>query len=231
MELENQKQQPMTRTDAPMERSKLENYGSLRGATAYRSDYENKLHRRVSDRRERRLLERYLAEIGRCDSILDLPCGFGRLAGLLDRHCDRLLEADWSRSMVGINRGEHGTERRYYLRCSGLEIPLPDRSIDVLVSIRLSHHLREPGHREKHLRELFRVAGGHVIVTWFSHTSLKNLLRRARAPFNKKPPKNTLRNERVAEIARECGFEQRQAQPLFRFGSGHVLGWFARRER
>lgn len=211
-----------------MERSKMENYASVRGATSYRADYRNKLHRRISDRRERRLLERYLTAIGRCGTILDLPCGYGRLSCLLAGQCDRLLEADWSQSMLQLDRADHGEERRRYLRCSGLEIPMADRSVDLAVSIRLSHHLREPAHRELHLRELFRVAEGHVIVTWFSHASLKNLLRMSRAPFNGKPPKNTLRSSRVFEIARESGFARREAKPLFRLGSGHVLARFER---
>ena len=213
---------------APMQPSKLQNYNSRRGAEAYKSDYRHKLHHKLSDKRERALLHRYFAELGPVDTILDLPCGHGRLADFLKSRCERLFEADWSFTMVSLNRADHGDDARRYFRASALEIPLPDRSVDVVVSFRLSHHLETQELRERHLRELFRVARKAVIVTWFSATSLKNVLRQVRVVLAGKKPKNVLRNDRVRAIAGECGFAQRRAKPLFRIGSGHVVGLFTR---
>ena len=85
----------MTQLHAPMQQSKLQNYNSSRGANAYKSDYDKKLHRKLSDRRERALLTRYFAdlqtEVGALDSILDLPCGHGRLSDFLRQRCKRLV--------------------------------------------------------------------------------------------------------------------------------------------
>jgi ubiquinone/menaquinone biosynthesis C-methylase UbiE len=219
----------MTNLHAPMQPSKLQNYNSPRGAEAYKADYKNKLHRKWSDKRERALLTRYFARIGQVDRILDLPSGHGRLSGLLHSHCKTLIEADWSFTMVSLNKRDHGTEARHYCRASALEIPLPDGAVDVAVSFRLSHHLETQELRERHLRELFRVARKHVIVTWFSATSLKNMLRQLRVKIAGKKPKNVLRNDRVRAIAQEAGFAQMLAKPLFLIGSGHVLGLFTRR--
>lgn len=212
-----------------MRASKLENYNSERGAGAYKADYRNKLHRRISDRRERALLQRYFGRIGHVESILDIPCGHGRLSDLLRGHCDRLVGADWSQTMVALNRRDHDTAGRIYCRASALQIPLSDASVDVAVSIRLSHHLETTAHREQHLRELFRVARKAVIVTWFSATSLKNVLREVRVRLAGKSRKNVMRNGHVTAIARDCGFEKQYSKPLFRIGSGHVLGSFERR--
>lgn len=218
----------MTNVHAPMQASKLDNYNSQRGATAYKSDYGNKLHRKLSDKRERALLTRYFVELGRVDTILDMPCGHGRLSGLLHGHCRKLIEADWSFTMVDLNRKDHGEQDRAYFRASALEIPLQDRAVDVVVSFRLSHHLETQDLREQHLRELFRVAGKAVIVTWFSATSLKNMLRQVRVRLTGKKPKNVLRNDRVREIAAAAGFRHMRSKPLFLIGSGHVLGMFVR---
>ena len=218
----------MTNLHAPMQQSKLQNYNSTRGAESYKADYHNKLHRKWSDKRERALLSQFFARIGKVDTILDLPSGHGRLSDLLRCHCQRLIEGDWSFTMVSLNQRDHGNDRRHYVRASALEIPLPDRSVDVVVSFRLSHHLETPELRERHLRELFRVAKKHVIVTWFSATSLKNLLRQVRVKLAGKKPKNVLRNDRVRAIAAEAGYTQQLAKPLFLVGSGHVLGLFAR---
>lgn len=219
----------MSNVHAPMQPSKLQNYNSARGAEAYKADYQHKLHRKWSDRRERALLASYFARVGQVDSILDLPCGHGRLADLLKSHCQKLVEADWSFTMVSLNQRDHGHDRRRYVRASALEIPFPDRTFDVVVSFRLSHHLETQELRERHLRELFRSAKKHVIVTWFSATSLKNMLRELRVRIAGKKPKNVLRNERVRAIAEECGFVQERAKPLFVIGSGHVLGLFTRK--
>lgn len=218
----------MTNLHAPMQPSKLHNYNSQRGAQAYKADYQNKLHRKWSDKRERALLAQYFAQIGRVDTILDLPCGHGRLSDFLRGHCGTLIEADWSFTMVALNRGDHGDDHRRYFRASALEIPLPDRAVDVVVSFRLSHHLETQELRERHLHELFRVAKRHVIVTWFSATSLKNMLRELRVKIAGKKPKNVLRNDRVRAIAAGAGFTQVLAKPLFLIGSGHVLGLFRR---
>lgn len=218
----------MTDLHSPMQQSKLHNYNSQRGASSYKADYQNKLHRKLSDKRERALLTRYFDAIGPVDSILDLPCGHGRLSGFLKGRCRRLIEADWSFTMVALNQQDNGTDGRRYFRASALEIPLPDRSVDVVVSFRLSHHLETQELRERHLRELFRVARKAVVVTWFSATSLKNLLREVRVRLGRKKPKNVLRNDRVRAIARENGFRQDNAKGLFFIGSGHVLGHFTR---
>jgi ubiquinone/menaquinone biosynthesis C-methylase UbiE len=219
----------MTNVHAPMQQSKLQNYNSTRGAEAYKADYQNKLHRKWSDKRERALLTRYFDRIGKVGSILDLPCGHGRLSDFLKERCGQLIEGDWSFTMVSLNQRDHGRDRRSYMRASALEIPLPDQSVDVVVSFRLSHHLETQELRERHLRELFRVARKHVIVTWFSATSLKNLLRQVRVKLAGKRPKNVLRNGRVREIAAEAGYAQELAKPLFLIGSGHVLGLFTKR--
>jgi ubiquinone/menaquinone biosynthesis C-methylase UbiE len=218
----------MTNLHAPMQPSKLQNYNSTRGAQAYKADYQNKLHRKWSDRRERALLHRYFTRIGKVESILDLPCGPGRLSNLLHAHCETLVEADWSFTMVSLNQRDHGHDRRHYVRASALEIPFADRTFDVVVSFRLSHHLETQELRERHLRELFRVAKRHVIVTWFSATSLKNLLREVRVRIAGKKPKNVLRNDRVRAVAAAAGFRQDLARPLFLIGSGHMLGLFTR---
>ncbi len=225
----------MTHLHAPMQQSKLQNYNSNRGATAYKSDYQKKLHRKLSDRRERALLTRYFAdldrEVGPLETILDLPCGHGRLSGFLDERCQTLIEADWSYTIVHLNRADHTEDSRHYMRCSALQIPLPDRHVSAVVSFRLSHHLETAELREQHLRELFRVADKAVIVTWFSASSLKNRLRQIRVAMGRKKPKNVIQNARVMQVARECGFEPRAAKPLFLIGSGHVLGRFVRTDR
>jgi ubiquinone/menaquinone biosynthesis C-methylase UbiE len=212
-----------------MPASKLVNYASERGALAYRADYQNKLHRKVSDAIERRLFERLFAELGPVASVLDVPCGAGRLQSLLRQNSRFLIEADWSPSMLAVNRTDHVDSTVPYLRCTALALPLRDRAVDLVVSVRLSHHLEQLADRERHLLELFRVARRGVICTWFSATSVKNLLRRLRAPFDRKKPKNVLHVNQVKTLAAQAGFQTVRCLPLSRLSSGHVFGLFMRR--
>jgi len=210
----------------PLKQSKIDNYHSERGAEAYKRDYQERLHRQLSDRRERRIFARYFDRLGRVDSVLDLPCGAGRLFEMLSGHADRVIEADFSPSMIELNRRDHDGAADRYLECSALDIPLAENEVELIVSVRLSHHLHRPEDRRRHLEELFRVARRAVIVTWFDYHSIKNCLRRIRAPFDKKRAKNTMRKAEVREIARACGFRPVAMIPLSRLASGHVFGLF-----
>ena len=208
--------------------SKLRNYDSERGARSYRANYDNKLHRKISDRLERRIFDKFLRHLGPCESILDLPCGAGRLHGLLRDHAPSIIEADFSSTMLVLNREHHEELNDRYLRCSALEIPMAPATVDLVVSVRLSHHINTPEGRRRHLEELFRVAHRAVICTWFSETSIKNLWRRARSVFSNKRRKNTMHNRHVRDIATACGFRTTRAVPLARLGSGHMFGLFER---
>jgi ubiquinone/menaquinone biosynthesis C-methylase UbiE len=131
--------------------------------------------------------------------------------------------------MLEVNREEHGSDATPYIRCSALELPFADRSVEVVVSVRLSHHLDRAEDRENHVRELMRVADRAVISTWFSATSIKNILRELRVKLAGKSPKNVLRTSRVREIAQGEGFQLEAATYLNRLSSGHVFGLFKRR--
>ena len=72
------------------------------------------------------------------------------------------------------------------------------------------------------------MAGKAVIVTYFSHYSLKNWIRRLRKPFNRKGDKHTLATNRVLALARQAGFMPRRLEPLSRIGSGHVFALLMR---
>lgn len=204
-----------------MSLGKVENYRSERGARAYYEDHQRKLHRRWSDRRERRILREFLQRCGTIGSLLDVPCGFGRLFSLFAEHAREIVEADLSPTMLALNEELHEKRAAGYLECSALQIPRPDRSFDVVASIRLNHHLESQEARLAHIAELCRVADRAVVMTYFSSASLKDRLRRLRATFNKKRPKNTLSPREVELAFASHGFVVERRAPLSRLGSGH----------
>ena len=74
---------------------------------------------------------------------------------------------------------------------------------------------------ERLIEELLRVSRRFVVMTFFDFYSLKNWLRRARRPFNKKPPKLTMKVERVRELAAANGARLVKYPMLAPTSSGH----------
>lgn len=214
----------------------LARYNSAEGARSYRDDYRVKLHRKLSDRRERGLFAELFRRTGRLESLLDCPCGRGRLRELFLGYSDQVWQVDWSMPMLLESRleldgdGDAARRRTPYVRASALELPFRDRAFDCVVSVRLSHHIDDATERERHVRELMRVAARYVIVSYYSHHSLKNLWRRMRRRFDNKRAKNTLTTGRVADLARDSGFVLEAAPALSLVASGHRFALLRRRD-
>ncbi len=209
---------------APAETSEAyqQNYQEEGDAAAYNAMYRDSWTKRISTRREFKLLTRLLASQGHSQTLLDLPCGGGRVSPPLAPHTELLLEADIALGQVRYGRanGRVATQQ-IWLTASGFHIPLKDASIDGTVCIRLNHHLPTPAERERLVRELLRVSRRFVIMTFFDFHSLKNTLRRLRRPFDRKPPKCTMTRGELRRLANSCGAELVACPALFVVGSGH----------
>ena len=121
-------------------------------------------------RAEVALLRRILAGIPTGET-LDIPCGTGRLGPVLaDLGC-RVTRADLSPPMLHLAGGGVGADAAH--------LPFRDRSFDLVVCHRFLHHLH-PEEMEPVLAELARVAGRHLVFTFFHPVSLHGLTRRIR---------------------------------------------------
>jgi SAM-dependent methyltransferase len=197
-------------------------YQTVERAAAYNHGYQRKVHKRFGTRHEWRLIRRHLDKLGHSRVILELPCGGGRITPAFADRTDFVIEADIAIGQIRYARATSTLATpRAWLTASAFHIPLRDNSVDGTICIRLAHHLPTPAERERLFRELMRVSRRFVIVTFFDHHSLKNLTRRLRHPFNRKPPKMTMTTDRVAELARELGGRLVAAPPLNRIASGH----------
>ena len=217
-----------------MDQNVLDRYNTTKVAEDYKNEYQRKLHRKISDRLERRIFKNYFEIIGRIDSLLDIPCGAGRLFPLFREYSKNIIEADFSMPMLILSRRDNNYMANLYLRCNALNIPFLDYSIDCVVSIRLNHHIEVVEERKKHLEECFRVAKKAVIVTWFSHYSFRALSRRIRARLGfKKREKYTLKTSEVKKLAEVNGFKMVKAKPLtpLQLGSSHIFGLFLREDK
>lgn len=197
-------------------------YREVEEAESYNREYRQKLFKRWSTAGEYRLLDRLLGSQGHSEVLLDLPSGGGRLSPRIAAHADLLLEAD-----IGLGQVLYGRRQpplatpQIWMTASAFHIPLRDASVDGAVCCRLCHHLPSAEERERLIGELLRVSRRFVIMTFFDYHSLKNRLRRLRAPFNRKPPKLTMTVERVRQLAEVNGARLEACPMLSPTSSGH----------
>jgi ubiquinone/menaquinone biosynthesis C-methylase UbiE len=152
-------------------------YGSTAGAAAYRRKYEKSWTRRLSHRREMRVVAAAVRDAGAGGRFLDCPCGAGRLVPTLLEHAEHVTAVDLSPAMVEEARDALAADadagRVAFAVAPADALPFPDRAFDVAVCHRLLHHLADPAARTAILRELARVARRAVVCSFSDATTLK----------------------------------------------------------
>jgi SAM-dependent methyltransferase len=95
---------------------------------------------------------------------LDVGCGTGVLAARLQGEGYAMTGIDPSAGMLAIMRERHPGVPA--VQASGTELPFPDASFDLVLSVATLHHIAEPGAVRRTLGEMVRVTrpGGRVLV-------------------------------------------------------------------
>ena len=206
---------------------RLAEYDSPAGAQEYLDEYR-KAHRKLSDRRERRILERFWERMragGPLASALDLPCGWGRYLDFLCEEGTKVIQSDYSGEMLRLSARLFADKPVLgRLRASGSRVPLANEAVDVSFSMRLNHHIADPTARRDHLKEVLRVARRYAVFSYFDAATMKNRLREARIRLgSRKRSKNALSRGEVFDLIRQAGFRVLSSPLLFPMGSGHRL--------
>jgi len=199
-----------------------QNYQEVQDARDYNLKYRKYFLKRLSTKREYQLLNQLLSRQEHCATMLDLPCGGGRLSPQLAPFTDLLIEADIAVGQILFGKANsHVPTRRIWMTASAFHIPFQNSSIDAIVCVRLCHHLPASAERERLFCELLRVTRKFVIMSFFDYHSFKNTLRRMSSCLRHKKPKNTMTIQQVAEIARKNAGELVTCPSLSILGSGH----------
>jgi SAM-dependent methyltransferase len=115
------------------------------------------------------------------------------------------------------------------VRATALGMPFADGTFDLVLSVRLCHHIREYVERLQYVREILRISKQWAVFTYFDFHSVKNQLREFRRRFNKKPPKWTLRASEIQKLANDAGFDLIRLIPLSYLFLGHRYAVLRRR--
>jgi ubiquinone/menaquinone biosynthesis C-methylase UbiE len=149
----------------------------------FKKDAERYLNRNPRRHRsELALVKRAFAGIPVPSSVLDIPCGAGRMTVLLAKNGYQCVGAEISNVMIDTAK-EKITEAG--LTCDVHKIDIedmdyPDRNFDTVLCFRLFHHFPTPVIRKKVVNELCRVAKHNVAISYLSplsYTSIKRNIR------------------------------------------------------
>lgn len=147
---------------------------------------------KLLDRREQAILAELLgmAAGGRKDlQSLDVPCGFGRFCGVMLSVSSRLIDADRSESMAArasARARELGGKDTGGVGADLTALPFPDATFDVILCMRLLHHIHDPAARKQMFAELARVTRKHVVISFYDRNPLHQLQRSLSSITNKK---------------------------------------------
>ena len=118
--------------------------------------------KRVSTKREYKVIGKCFAITGPVDSILDFPSGAGRLFKAFQPFGKRFVEMDLSLEMLKFARQNLAEWKPSMGVGSAFRMPLKDQAVDVAFSARLFHHVPDPEERLQYLRELCRAKAEYV---------------------------------------------------------------------
>ena len=126
-----------------------------------------KVHKHVN---EMKLLDRAFALIPKDRTVLDLPCGGGRVFLRLAEKGYKVRAADLSDAMIAVAQ-QNADNAGLGIKVEKADVEalsFSDRSVDAIVCFRLFQHFPTPAIRLRAVIVMCRVAGQYVVMSYFS---------------------------------------------------------------
>lgn len=150
-------------------------------------------------------------------TILDIPCGTGRLSCYLAERNYRIIASDISFSMITVSRSKIQELKLRdtvdYAVVDAANLPFLNTALNVVVSLRLFGHAPPPI-RVQMVKEFARVSQEYIIVAYYHKNCLQGFLRKQKRHAAKIPWYPVTFSE-IAKELEEAGLEQIKSFPIF----------------
>lgn len=179
-------------------------------AARYSSEFNTR-----RQQRSRQAILRALADLPEHAHILDLPCGTGRLMGLLVDQGFHYTGADASPHMVEAAQAkarELGASVELAVE-DVMQLSYPDACFDATIVNRLFHHYTRSSTRIAALKELRRVTKGPVFVFFLNTWTVRGLLFHFRHRNDDPPERTPITLAEFRENGRAAGLELTRTFP------------------
>ncbi len=165
----------------------VERFISRKQAEHYRDRYRTGRHAGIH-RLEQAALRKLLGSLDPIETAMDLPCGTGRLSGVLADVADRVVLADASGMMIELAREEMAGRNVDCCLTTAEAITMPSASADLIFCHRLFNHIPDLETRARIFREFARVSRQYVVLSSYPsglRTKFRRLMRRIFQPSRK----------------------------------------------
>lgn len=202
----------------------LARYDTAEGAVGYSQKFGRSAARARTHRREAAILRSFLTELDPKASVLDLPCGAGRFARLIaNGERSSMTFADASAQMLEEARAANarfGIDERVDYRQVDVTKDDPVGEFDVVVCVRLLHHLKDGAVFERALDHMTRCAKHDLVVTFASASTWKGFWRRLKTRLGlRRRGESIMSTARMREALAERGFRQKRIRFVSRLFS------------
>ena len=161
---------------------------------------------------EKRVLQHIVRQVPPGSLVLDAPCGTGRLLPLYLSEGFKILGVDISGEMIHVARRRTAkwNGKTNFSRMDFVQIPLVDRSVDTVFSIRFLPHF-PPDERVQMLREFCRVSRNRVVISLSISNAWMHFRRKIKEWLgHDKPVRNPVTLEGMRAELKQAGLREVQ---------------------
>ena len=137
---------------------------------------------------EKRIVKKYLARLEVPLTVADIPCGTGKLSGILADGNTGIVAGDISAAMMNFAKVRYVRIAgfRGFVRLDATHCPFEDKCFDCVVALRLMHRVPE-ALRAAMLKEFARISKDYVVVSYGIASFYQKLRGRLRRIFLEEP--------------------------------------------
>ena len=211
------------------EKSTRERYKDDSYAKQYKIDYVSSMNfkgfkSRVIAKKEISIIDLFLDEIIKENmSVIDVPCGTGKLGPILSKYPIKILAADVSKAMLDLAYNEYQEDKTKYEIIDATEIPHKNKSFDIVVCLRLFQRLPSDT-RRKILSEFNRVSKEYLIISYSFSSKWQKIRYKIKKTINKNSPYffSENKNSIIREL-NDSGFDVLQSRLVLKYFSSEII--------